>query len=58
MDGFAYMSIVSRIEHYEQIARKVAGERRNAGEVEEKVAKLAVAGRPGEPVRLPEEKSA
>jgi hypothetical protein len=58
MDGFAYVSMVSRLEHYEQIARKVARERRNVEPKEQEAVRLVKALRPVEPVRLPEKKSA
>lgn len=58
MNGFEYNSIVSRIEHYDQMARKMAAERRQAVQLVQPVAPLAVTGRPGDPVRLPDEKSA
>jgi hypothetical protein len=58
MDGFVYMGILSRIEHYEQIARKTASERRNKGSSRLQTAKVVAAVRPIDPVRLPERKSA
>ena len=58
MSGFEFMSMVSRIEHYEQIARKMARGRRPSELAEKTPVKLAMAGRPGDPVRLPDEKSA
>lgn len=58
MDGFAYMSILSRIEHYEQIARKIASERRNVEPRKRHTARVVMAVRSMDPVRLPERKSA
>jgi hypothetical protein len=58
MDGFVYMSLVSRLEHYDQIAREMVRERRNVERKEQEAVRLVMAVRPVEPVRLPEEKSA
>ena len=58
MDGFTYMNMVSRIEHYEQIARRMVRERRNVEQKDRKAVKPVMAARLVEPVRLPEKKSA
>jgi hypothetical protein len=58
MDGFVYMSMVSRLEHHEQIAREMVRERRNVERKEQEAVRMVKAVRPVEPVRLPEKKSA
>ena len=58
MDSFTYMSIVSRIAHYEEIARRMAKEARVARKQTPAPVKLAVAPRPGQLVDLPETQSA
>ncbi len=35
MDGFTFMNMISRIDHYEQIARQMARELRQTGEARE-----------------------
>jgi hypothetical protein len=58
MDSFAYMSMVSRIAHYEEIARRMAKEARIERKKSPAPVKLAVAPRPGQLVDLPETQSA
>ncbi len=57
MDGFMYMSIQSRIQHQEEIARRIAAQPRRVKKKQPR-ARLAVAPPAGVALQLPETRNA